>query len=149
MAGLFKLCWGTFVILGAFYFVRALLTYVTPADRATSVTILGLDIDNAWAGWILASFFFLDAFLLGQSLQRMVYGSMRCAIKARGALVNAVCQKSFRMSSINKDEAADVVTFVATDIAKIYDGMLVSALHLHAYKGHASIRQAHHISPRA
>ena len=61
----------------------------------------------------------------GSSLQRMAFGCLQCGIKARGALLNAVCQKSFRLNSIEQDRAADVVSFVASDINKVFDGMQV------------------------
>jgi hypothetical protein len=40
-------------------------------------------------------------------------------------LINAVCKKSFAMANINKNMASDaVVSFVASDISKIFDGCL-------------------------
>jgi len=55
----------------------------------------------------------------GIFLQRMGYGCMVVGIRMRAALISAVCQKSFKMASINRDDAADVVSFVASDISKV------------------------------
>ncbi len=53
----------------------------------------------------------------------MSYGCMKVGIKVRSALVNAICRKSFSMASITKEASADCVSFVASDIQKLYDGM--------------------------
>jgi hypothetical protein len=52
----------------------------------------------------------------------MGFGCMTVGIRMRAALINAVCKKSFAMASISKDMASDAVSFVASDIAKIFDG---------------------------
>eukprot|EP00878_Enallax_costatus_P043867 GHUV01051966.1.p1 GENE.GHUV01051966.1~~GHUV01051966.1.p1 ORF type:complete len:333 (-),score=98.02 GHUV01051966.1:756-1754(-) len=67
-------------------------------------------------------FFFVDAWLLGIALQRMGYGCITVGIRVRAALCNAVCKKCFNMATIDKDMAADAVSFMASDISKIFDG---------------------------
>lgn len=77
---------------------------------------------ETYRGWTLAVFFFVDAYILGLALQRMAYGCMTVGISIRAALTNAICRKSFAMASITKEMASDAVSFVASDIAKIFDG---------------------------
>ncbi len=48
-------------------------------------------------------------------------------IRTRGALVQAVTQKAFRLPTVAADQAASIVNFVASDIQKIYDGAMVGA----------------------
>jgi hypothetical protein len=60
----------------------------------------------------------------GVALQRMGYGCMTVGIRIRAALCNAVCKKCFNMATINQDMASDAVSFVASDISKIFDGCL-------------------------
>lgn len=205
LAGLFKLGWSLSLLLGAFFFIRSLLSFVNgdaPFNRGT------------WQGWILACCFFVDAYLLGECahavqwlrspamhrtlchrseaacladpttarvalgrtllhvyslsdvpigsfaaactasvpvmqasvdtltdqvppaaavaalplpstgmlLQHMYYGCMTVGIRIKGALINAVTKKSFQMHMIDKEHAAECVSFVASDINKVYDG---------------------------
>eukprot|EP00878_Enallax_costatus_P000230 GHUV01000294.1.p1 GENE.GHUV01000294.1~~GHUV01000294.1.p1 ORF type:complete len:1290 (+),score=442.33 GHUV01000294.1:122-3991(+) len=112
LAGLFKLLWSVCVITGAFFFVRSLLQFVNgEAPFASDVS-----------GYLLMVFFFVDAWLLGIALQRMGYGCITVGIRVRAALCNAVCKKCFNMATIDKDMAADAVSFMASDISKIFDG---------------------------
>jgi hypothetical protein len=60
----------------------------------------------------------------GVALQRMGYGCMTVGIRIRAALCNAVCKKCFNMATINQDMASDAVSFIASDISKIFDGCL-------------------------
>ncbi|KXZ54551.1 hypothetical protein GPECTOR_4g616 [Gonium pectorale] len=117
LAGLCKCGWSTFVITGAFYFVRSLLAHVNGISdgRLYSRTI---------AGWMLMVGFFLDAWALGLCLQRMGFICMQVGIRARAALVQAVTHKAFRLSSVRADQAAAIVNFVSSDIQKIFDGAL-------------------------
>jgi hypothetical protein len=55
-------------------------------------------------------------------LQRMGFGCVSVGVRVRAALINAVCKKSFAMANINKNMASDAVSFVASDISKIFDG---------------------------
>lgn len=112
-AGIFKLGWSICVIMGAFFFTRSILQFVNNELPMAA---------NSYNGWILTAFFFVDAWLLGIMLQRMGYGCMRVGIRVRAALSNAICRRSFSMASIDKDSASDAVSFVASDINKIYDG---------------------------
>ncbi|WIA32616.1 hypothetical protein OEZ86_003419 [Tetradesmus obliquus] len=113
-AGIFKLLWSICVITGAFFFVRSLLTFVNnEAPFAGNAN-----------GWTLTFFFFFDAWLLGIALQRMGYGCMTVGIRVRAALCNAVCKKCFNMATIDQDMASDAVSFMASDISKIFDGCL-------------------------
>lgn len=56
LAGLFKLGWSISLILGAFFFIRSLLTFVNKEAPYQSL----------WQGWVLACCFFVDAYLLGE-----------------------------------------------------------------------------------
>lgn len=58
IGGIFKLLWGVFVIMGAFFFVRSLLQFVDPKVESPY--------DSTTAGYLLMVFFFVDAWLLGQ-----------------------------------------------------------------------------------
>ncbi|KAJ9510651.1 hypothetical protein QJQ45_027539, partial [Haematococcus lacustris] len=113
LAGLFKLLWSVCVIMGAFFFVRTLQFHVNrhPEWR------------EPYQGWILAAAFFMDGYVLGIALQRMTYGCMTVGVSVRAALTNAICRKSFAMASITKEMASDAVSFVASDITKIFDGI--------------------------
>ena len=62
--------------------------------------------------------------LAGIFLQRMGYGCMNVGVSVRAALVNAVCKKSFQMATIDRDNAAEVVNFVASDISKVSRGQV-------------------------
>ncbi|GLC48313.1 hypothetical protein PLESTB_000082600 [Pleodorina starrii] len=117
LAGLCKCGWSTFVILGAFYFVSSLLAHVNGIKN-------GRLYSQTLAGWMLTAGFFIDAWLLGLSLQRMGYICMQVGIRARAALVQAVTHKAFRLNTVRADEAAAIVNFVSSDIQKIYDGAL-------------------------
>ncbi|KAG2500519.1 hypothetical protein HYH03_001296 [Edaphochlamys debaryana] len=113
MAGLCKMGWSTFVITGAFYFVRSLLSYVNQNSPIY---------ESKLAGWCLMAGFTIDAWLLGLCLQRMGYICMQVGIRVRASLVQAVTHKAFRLNTIRGDQAAAIVNFVASDIQKIYDG---------------------------
>ncbi|GIL86269.1 hypothetical protein Vretimale_13733 [Volvox reticuliferus] len=117
LGGICKCGWSTFVITGAFYFVRSLLAHVNGIKdgRLYSTTV---------AGWCLMAGFTIDAWLLGLSLQRMGYICMSVGIRARAALVQAVTHKAFRLNSVRADQSAAIVNFVSSDIQKIYDGAL-------------------------
>ncbi|GLC53728.1 hypothetical protein PLESTB_000780900 [Pleodorina starrii] len=117
IGGLMKCGWSTFVITGAFYFVRSLLAHVNGIKdgRLYSTTV---------AGWCLMAGFTIDAWFLGLSLQRMGFICMQVGIRARAALVQAVTHKAFRLSSVRADQSAAIVNFVSSDIQKIYDGAL-------------------------
>jgi hypothetical protein len=116
LAGVFKLMWSTFVLLGASYFVNALIEFVQKKQ--------GWDaIPNKGVGWILACSFFMDSILAGLALQRMGDVSMRVGIKVRAALITAVYRKSFRLQSAHNNGAGNVVSLVSTDCIKMYEGV--------------------------
>lgn len=117
-AGVFKLMWTVFVIMGAYFFTRSILTCIR--------TLEGKDVsifDSEWKGWILAGCFFINAWLLGTSLQRMTFGCLQVGIRARAALTTAVANKCYSMAHLTKETAADAVGFVAQDISKIFEGI--------------------------
>uniref|UniRef100_A0A383WNY2 Uncharacterized protein n=1 Tax=Tetradesmus obliquus TaxID=3088 RepID=A0A383WNY2_TETOB len=114
VAGLFKLLWSLCVITGAFFFVRSLLMFVNGEKPFAG---------NA-NGWTLTAFFFFDAWLLGIALQRMGYGCMTVGIRVRAALCNAVCNFTKLYRWYDQSMASDAVSFVASDISKIFDGCL-------------------------
>ncbi|KAG1674667.1 hypothetical protein FOA52_007191 [Chlamydomonas sp. UWO 241] len=113
LAGLWKLLWSFCVIMGAFFFVRTLQFHVNDHP----------DWFEVYQGWVLAVFFFIDAWLLGVSLQRMTVGCTKVGISMRAAITNAVCRKAFAMPSITKEQSADCVNFIGSDIVKIFDGV--------------------------
>jgi hypothetical protein len=116
IAGVFKLLWSTFVLLGASYFVNALIEFVQKKD--------GWDaIPNKGVGWLLACSFFMDSILAGLALQRMGDVSMRVGIKVRAALITALYRKSFRLQSAHNSGAGNVVSLVSTDCIKMYEGV--------------------------
>lgn len=54
---------------------------------------------DVYQGWVLAFFFFVDAWLLGVSLQRMTAGCTKVGISMRASITNTVCKKAFAMVS--------------------------------------------------
>lgn len=58
VAGIFKFLWSIFVITGAYFFIRNILLYVDIEKES--------DFDSDRAGYLLMSFFFVDAWLLGR-----------------------------------------------------------------------------------
>eukprot|EP00798_Chlamydomonas_sp_ICE-L_P021668 gene21668-28685_t len=113
IAGMFKLLWSVCVVFGAFFFVRSLQFHVREHP----------DWGQDWQGWLLAVCFFVDGYVLGIALQRMSFGCMQVGVKSRAALLNAICRKSFAMSSITKKDASDCVSFVASDLQKVFEGI--------------------------
>eukprot|EP00200_Dunaliella_tertiolecta_P009084 CAMPEP_0202375816 /NCGR_PEP_ID=MMETSP1127-20130417/6425_1 /ASSEMBLY_ACC=CAM_ASM_000462 /TAXON_ID=3047 /ORGANISM="Dunaliella tertiolecta, Strain CCMP1320" /LENGTH=1161 /DNA_ID=CAMNT_0048973417 /DNA_START=187 /DNA_END=3669 /DNA_ORIENTATION=+ len=126
LAGMWKLCWSVLVILGAFYFVRSLIQYVS--DPVQFPNMYNADpIPSQGVGWILAVAFFVDSALVGTALQRMSDCCVRTGIKIRAALMSEVYRKTFRLASVHVEGAGSVTSLVATDCSKLYDGVL----HLH------------------
>lgn len=116
IAGVFKLLWSGFVLLGASYFVNALIEFVQRKP--------GWDaIPNEGVGWVLACCFFLDAIFSGLALQRMGDVSMRVGIKIRAALMTAIYRKSFRLQDTHNTDAGNIVSLVSTDCIKMYEGV--------------------------
>lgn len=120
LAGVFKMLWSAFVILGAYYFVTTLIDFVQPG-RVGSIPVDA--IPNKGVGWILASMFFLDSVLSGVALQRMGDVSVRLGIKIRAALITALYRKSFKINSATNHDAGNVVSLVSTDCIKMYEGV--------------------------
>jgi ATP-binding cassette, subfamily C (CFTR/MRP), member 1 len=48
---------------------------------------------------------------------------MNVGVQVRGALTAMICKKSFSMAHITKELTADAVSFVASDVAKVFDGI--------------------------
>nr|AXF41555.1 HLA3 protein [Chlorella sp. ArM0029B] len=118
LAGIFKLMWSVFVILGAYFFTRSILLCIrTLEGKDTS------PFDTEWKGWVLTGFFFIDAWLLGIALQRMAFGCLSVGIRARAALVTMISRKCYGMAHLTTDTAAEAVSFVANDINKIFEGI--------------------------
>jgi hypothetical protein len=116
VAGVFKLLWSGFVLLGASYFVNALIQFVQQKE--------GWDaIPNKGVGWVLASCFFLDSIFAGLALQRMGDVSMRVGIKIRAALITAIYRKSFKLPNARNTDAGNIVSLVSTDCIKMYEGV--------------------------
>ncbi|KAL6759443.1 ABC transporter [Haematococcus lacustris] len=123
IAGVWKLSWSVLVLLGAFYFVRSLVQYVS--DPKKNYNQYNADpISNNGVGWILACTFFLDSILVGVALQRMGDACVRGGIKIRAALMTAVYRKTFRLNSVHNEGAGNVVSLVSTDCSKLYEGVL-------------------------
>ncbi|KIZ01660.1 ABC transporter, multidrug resistance associated protein [Monoraphidium neglectum] len=117
-AGIYKLLWSVFLLLGAYFFTRSILLCIR--------TLEGKDqspFDTEWKGWALTACFFVNAWLLGLMMQRMSYGCLGVGIRARAALTTAVARKCYGMAHLTKDTAAEAVSFVANDINKIFQGM--------------------------
>eukprot|EP00798_Chlamydomonas_sp_ICE-L_P017393 gene17393-23693_t len=121
VAGVWKSVWSVLVLLGAFYFVRSLVQYVSDPIKNPNIyntnSIEGV-------GWILSAGFFVDSVLVGTALQRLYDSSARAGIKMRAALMSAVYRKTFKLSSVNNDGAGNVVSLVSTDCFKVYEGVL-------------------------
>ncbi|KXZ48458.1 hypothetical protein GPECTOR_27g628 [Gonium pectorale] len=120
VAAAWKITWSVFVLLGAFYFVRSLVQFVTPVKRQGNLYNRST-MPNNGVGWILSCAFFIDSVLVGIALQRMGDVCVRVGIKIRGALMAAVYRKTFRIHSVHEE---NVVSLVATDCAKLYEGIL-------------------------
>jgi ATP-binding cassette subfamily C (CFTR/MRP) protein 1 len=48
---------------------------------------------------------------------------MNVGVQVRGALTAMICKKSFSMAHITKELTADAVSFVASDVTKVFDGI--------------------------
>ncbi|KAG2483865.1 hypothetical protein HYH03_017317 [Edaphochlamys debaryana] len=120
VAGAWKLTWSCFVILGAFYFVRSLVQFVTPTSRQGNMYNSTIATRGNDVGWILSFMFFADSILVGIALQRMADCCVRAGIKIRASLMAAVYQKTFHIHSVHEE---NVVSLVATDCAKLYEGV--------------------------
>ena len=59
----------------------------------------------------------------GLCLQRMGFICMNSGVKVRAALTTAITRKAIGLGYISADNASRVVSFMANDINKIYDGM--------------------------
>jgi hypothetical protein len=117
--------WSCFVILGAFYFTRALIDYVKPLSKDHNM-YNSADVANDGVGWILSMAFFVDSWLVGLSLQRMADCTVRLGIKARAVLMTSVYRKTFKLANAHGDQN-NIVALVATDCQKVYNGC--QALH--------------------
>jgi len=116
LAGVFKLIWSGCVLLGASYFVNALIEFVQKKD--------GWDaIPNKGVGWVLACSFFLDSIISGLALQRMGDMAVRVGIRVRAALITAIYRKTFRLQALHGHDAGNVVSLVSTDCIKMYEGV--------------------------
>lgn len=126
VAGCFKVMWSCLVLVGAFYFVRSLVQYVS--DPKKNFNMYNADpIPNNGVGWILSTMFFLDSIGVGIALQRMGDQCVRVGIKIRASLMTAVYKKTFSLASVHNEGAGNVVSLVSTDCSKLYEGVL----HLH------------------
>ncbi len=122
VAGAWKIMWSVFVLVGAFYFVRSLVQFVTlPETDGNLYNRHPMGADGNGVGWILSCCFFIDSVLVGIALQRMGDACVRVGIKIRAALMAAVYRKTFRIHSVHEE---NVVSLVATDCAKMYEGVL-------------------------
>jgi ATP-binding cassette subfamily C (CFTR/MRP) protein 1 len=120
VAGAWKMTWSVFVLLGAFYFVRSLVQFVTPISTRGNMYNRST-IPNNGVGWILSAAFFIDSVLVGIALQRMGNACVRVGIKIRSALMAAVYRKTFRIHHVHEE---NIVALVSTDCSKLYEGVL-------------------------
>lgn len=118
LAGIFKLMWSVFVIMGAYYFTRSILMCIRTLEGKDASIY-----DTEWKGWVLTAFFFIDAWLLGMMLQRMAFNCLSVGIKARAALTTMIARKCYNMAHLTKETAAEAVGFVASDINKVFEGI--------------------------
>jgi hypothetical protein len=116
LAGVFKLIWSGCVLLGASYFVNALIEFVQQKGDWDAIP-------NKGVGWVLASCFFLDSLFAGLALQRMGDMAVRVGIRVRAALIAAIYRKTFRLQSLHGNDAGNVVSLVSTDCIKMYEGV--------------------------
>ncbi|KAF5825823.1 hypothetical protein DUNSADRAFT_6661, partial [Dunaliella salina] len=122
VGGLWKMGWSIFVILGAFYFVNTLVKFIEdPAVQANMYNQNPLK----EVGWVISAMFFVDAVMVGISLQRMADSSVRTGIKLRSALMSEIFRKTFRLSAQHtKSGGAGMVTsLVSTDCTRLYEGI--------------------------
>jgi hypothetical protein len=120
VAAAWKITWSVFVLVGAFYFVRSLVQFVTPVSSNGNMYNRNT-MPNNGVGWILSAMFFLDSVLVGIALQRMGDACVRSGIKLRAALMAAVYRKSFHIHHVHEE---NVVSLVSTDCAKLYEGVM-------------------------
>ena len=59
----------------------------------------------------------------------MGFACMSVGVKVRAALLTAVTRKALHMGRLGGDTAGDVVSAVATDVGKVYDGLQVRCKH--------------------
>lgn len=116
LAGVFKLTWSGCVLLGASYFVNALIEFVQKKDGWDAIPHKGV-------GWVLASSFFLDSLISGLALQRMGDMAVRVGIRVRAALITAIYRKTFTLQALHGHDGGNVVSLVSTDCIKMYEGV--------------------------
>uniref|UniRef100_A0A7S0R450 Uncharacterized protein n=1 Tax=Chlamydomonas leiostraca TaxID=1034604 RepID=A0A7S0R450_9CHLO len=129
VAGIWKIAWSVLVLVGAFYFVRSLVQFVSDykPDKSSTHNMYNdpdKQIANDGIGWILACTFFLDSIMVGVALQRMGDCCVRAGIKIRSSLMTAVYKKTFSLASVHNEGAGNVVSLVSTDCSKLYEGVL-------------------------
>lgn len=116
LAGVFKLIWSGCVLLGASYFVNALIEFVQKKQGWDAIPDKGV-------GWVLACAFFMDSIFAGLALQRMGDMAVRVGIRVRAALIAAIYRKTFRLQAAHGHDAGNVVSLVSTDCIKMYEGI--------------------------
>lgn len=119
---MWKISWSVLVILGACYFVRSLVQFVTipNPNKPGSGNMYNKNTLGVNVGWILSTMFFVDSIFVGIALQRMGDACVRCGIKIRSAVMTAVYTKTFCTAGVSDQ---NVVSLVATDCTKLYEGV--------------------------
>jgi ATP-binding cassette, subfamily C (CFTR/MRP), member 1 len=110
VAGIFKLLWGAFVLLAAFYFVRSLLTFVEKPDPL-------------WVGYVLAVFFFLTCVLLSVSLQQVNAHALHVGLRVRSAMLTSVIRKAMRLDATEL-VVGDVLSTSSNDCSRLLEGII-------------------------
>eukprot|EP01137_Pigoraptor_chileana_P018499 Opistho-2@78073 len=112
IAGIFKLFWGAFMILAAFYFVLFLVKNVKNFNNPNY---------PQWQGFILATFFSVTCFCMSVSLQQMTSRCSQVGIRVRGAVMTAIYRKSLRTEGVS-NKVGDVITLVSNDCSRLHEG---------------------------
>eukprot|EP01125_Pyxidicula_operculata_P021880 TRINITY_DN8721_c0_g1_i1.p1 TRINITY_DN8721_c0_g1~~TRINITY_DN8721_c0_g1_i1.p1 ORF type:complete len:1258 (+),score=294.88 TRINITY_DN8721_c0_g1_i1:29-3775(+) len=111
IAALYKLLWGVFVLLAAYYFVFEVVSLVKVRTA------------EEYVGWVVASFMFICCVLLSLALQQMSSHSTRAGIQLRGALISAIYNKAISVEGISAN-VGEVIGLVSSDCQRIMDASL-------------------------
>lgn len=112
LAAFLKLCWGSFVLAGVSYFVRALLGYIrfraTDADHT-------LEEESEGIGLCIGFFFCM--ILLSLSLQQMSIVSVRLGLRVEAAVSALIYEKSLIYD--RSSSTIDITSLVSNDSSKL------------------------------
>jgi ATP-binding cassette subfamily C (CFTR/MRP) protein 1 len=110
IAGVYKFIWSVLICLCAFYFVRELTAFVGNPEPA-------------YHGWLLCVGFLVGCLVLSFSFQQMSSKATQVGIRMRGALLQAVYEKSLRLD-LQDLVAGDVVNLATNDCSRLMESCL-------------------------